>query len=59
MQLGRHARVVIDGVDLLTATTSTETDSRAFLADLSILEIPDENVLEFSDGIVVLLDRIR
>ena len=57
--MDRHARVVIDGIDLLTTTTSTDTDGGAGLTDLSILEITNENVLEFSDGIVVLLDHLR
>jgi hypothetical protein len=51
--------VVIYSIDLLTATAPSNTDGRAFLTDFPILEIANENVLEFSDDIVVLLDQIR
>lgn len=54
-----HVRVVIDGIDLLTTITSADPDSRTFLANFSTLEISNENVLEFSDGIVVPFDQIR
>jgi len=56
---GRYVRVVVDGIDLLTTTSSTNTDSGPFLTNFSILEIGDENVLEFSDGIVVSFNQIR
>ena len=59
MSTGGHARVVIDGIDLLATTASTETDGGAFLADITILEIGNENLLEFPDGIVVLFDLLR
>ena len=58
MSTGGHVRVVIDGIDLLAATASTETDGGAFLADITILEIGNENLLEFPDGIVVLFDLL-
>ena len=58
MAADKHIRVVIDCIDLLAATTSTKPDSGAFLADLSILEISDKNVLEFSNGIVVFLNQV-
>ena len=55
----RHARVVIDGIDLLAAATSTEGDGGAFLTELSALEITNEDIFELSNVFVVLFDQLR
>jgi hypothetical protein len=54
-----HARVVIDGIDLLATATSPKADGRTLLAKFPTLQITNEDVFEFSDGIVVLLDQLR
>lgn len=52
-----HARVIIDGIDLLATATSTKADGRALLAEFPTLQVTNENMLEFSNGVVVLFDQ--